>query len=53
MRGAIPIHGFLQTTNQWQVIETKADGQSAWVTSRLDFFRAAGVDEAVALRAHD
>ena len=39
VRGAIPIHGFLQTTNQWQVVEAKADAPSAWVTSRLEFFR--------------
>ena len=39
VRGAIPIHGFLQTTNQWQVVETNADARSAWVTSRLEFFR--------------
>jgi aldose 1-epimerase len=37
VRGPIPIHGFLTTTNQWQVIEIKADARSAWVTSRLDF----------------
>ncbi len=39
VRGAIPIHGFLTTTDQWQVVEAKADRQSAWVTSRLEFFR--------------
>jgi len=39
VRGAIPIHGFLSTTDQWQVIEVKADGKAAWVTSRLEFFR--------------
>jgi aldose 1-epimerase len=39
VRGAIPIHGFLTTNNQWQVVEAKADGKAAWVTSRLDFFR--------------
>ena len=37
--GAIPIHGFLSTTDQWQVVEAKADGKSAWITSRLEFFR--------------
>ena len=26
-------------TNQWQVVEVKADGKSAWVTSRLEFYR--------------
>ena len=39
VRGAIPIHGFLTTTDRWQVIEVKADGTAAWVTSRLEFFR--------------
>src|SRR6476619_5156259 len=39
VRGAIPIHGFLSTTDQWQVVEAKADGKSAWVTSRLEFFK--------------
>jgi aldose 1-epimerase len=39
VRGAIPIHGFLTTTDRWQVIEVKADGDRAWVTSRLEFFR--------------
>ena len=39
VRGAIPIHGFLTTTDQWQVVEVKSDGKSAWLTSRLEFFR--------------
>src|SRR5467141_1106452 len=39
VRGAIPIHGFLSTNDQWQVVEVKADGKSAWVTSRLEFFK--------------
>jgi aldose 1-epimerase len=38
VRGPIPIHGFLTTNNQWQVIEVNADADSAWVTSRLAFF---------------
>src|SRR5262245_10323926 len=37
--GAIPIHGFLSTTDQWQVMEVKADPKSAWITSRLEFFK--------------
>lgn len=37
--GAIPIHGFLTTTTEWRVMEVKADGGSAWVTSQLEFFR--------------
>ena len=39
VRGAIPSHGFLTTNDQWQVVEVKADGKSAWVTSRLDFYK--------------
>jgi aldose 1-epimerase len=39
VRGAIPIHGFLTTTDQWKAVEVKADGTAAWVTSRLEFFR--------------
>jgi aldose 1-epimerase len=39
VRGAIPIHGFLSYTDQWKVVEAKADASSAWVTSRLEFFR--------------
>ena len=37
VRGAIPIHGFLTTNPNWQFVEAKADRQSAWVTSRLEF----------------
>ena len=37
--GAIPIHGFMSRTDQWQVVEAKSDGKSAWVTSRLDTFK--------------
>jgi len=39
VRGAIPIHGFLTTSSQWQVVSLQADGQSARVTSRLEFYR--------------
>jgi aldose 1-epimerase len=39
VRGAIPIHGFLTTTNKWKVVGSGADGRSARVTSRLEFFR--------------
>jgi aldose 1-epimerase len=39
IRGAVPIHGFLTTTSEWHVVEAKADGISAWVTSRLEFYR--------------
>jgi len=38
-RGAIPMHGFLTGATAWKVIEAKADGTSAWVTSKLEFFR--------------
>ena len=37
--GAIPIHGFLSRTDQWRVMEVKADGNSAWVTSKLDVYK--------------
>lgn len=39
VRGAIPMHGFLTTNNEWKVVEVKADRDAAWVTSRLDFYR--------------
>ena len=39
VRGAIPIHGFLTTTDQWQVTELRSTGEAAWVTSRLEFSR--------------
>jgi len=39
VRGAIPIHGFITTTDRWQVTATGADRESAWVTSRLEFFK--------------
>ncbi len=34
--GAIPIHGFMSRTDQWQVLDVNSDGKSAWVTGRLD-----------------
>lgn len=34
-----PIHGFLTATSQWEVLEAKADADSAWMTSRLEFYR--------------
>ena len=37
--GKIPIHGFLTTTSEWRVVEARADGKAAWVTSRLEFYR--------------
>ena len=39
VNGAIPIHGFMTRTDQWQVVEAKADGKAAWVTSRLDTYK--------------
>jgi len=39
VRGAIPIHGFLTTTDRWQVTATGTDRESAWVTSRLEFYK--------------
>jgi aldose 1-epimerase len=39
VRGAIPIHGFLTTTNLWRVVDMKSDRRGAWVTSRLEFFK--------------
>src|SRR4029453_4730522 len=36
---AIPIHGFVTTTDRWQVFRVESDTSSAWVTSRLDFYR--------------
>ena len=39
VRGTNPIHGFLGSATEWKVVETRADAQSAWVTSRLEFFR--------------
>jgi aldose 1-epimerase len=37
IRGRIPIHGFLTTTDQWQVTTVRATGGGAEATSRLDF----------------
>jgi len=39
VRGAIPIHGFLTTNPHWQLIEARADAESAWATSRLEFYQ--------------
>lgn len=39
VRGDIPIHGLLMETDRWRVVEAEADDSSAWVTSRLEFFR--------------
>jgi aldose 1-epimerase len=37
VRGAIPIHGFLSTTDRWQVSELRADDGGASLTSTLEF----------------
>ncbi len=39
VRGAIPIHGFITTTNHWQVVGSGAAQMDAWVTSRLEFYK--------------
>ena len=39
VRGTVPIHGFLSQTSDWRILDVNADGKSAWVKSRLDFFR--------------
>jgi len=39
VRGDLPIHGFLTTTDRWRVVEVKADADASWVTSRLEFYR--------------
>src|SRR5512147_742928 len=39
VRGNIPIHGFLTTSSAWKVVAVKADAKSAWVTSRLEFWK--------------
>jgi aldose 1-epimerase len=39
VRGTNPIHGFLSSVPDWNIVDIRSDGQSAWVTSRLEFFR--------------
>jgi aldose 1-epimerase len=39
VRGPVPIHGFLSAARDWRLVEARADGRSAWVTSTLDFYR--------------
>lgn len=34
-----PIHGLLLNSKEWAVVSTGADGRSAWVTSRIEFWR--------------
>jgi aldose 1-epimerase len=39
VRGDMPSHGFVTTTDRWNVVEARADTDGAWVTSRLEFYR--------------
>lgn len=39
VRGPIPIHGYLSGAKDWKLVEAKADGSAAWVSSKLDFYR--------------
>jgi aldose 1-epimerase len=39
VRGPIPQTGFVNGTKEWQLVEAKADQNSAWVTCRLDFYK--------------
>ena len=39
VRGEMPGHGFITTTDRWNLVEVKADADGAWATSRLDFYR--------------
>jgi aldose 1-epimerase len=39
VRGPIPATGFVNGSKEWRLIEFKADGKSAWVTCKLDFYR--------------
>ncbi len=34
-----PIHGLLTYSDLWKVVEAKADDRSAWLTSRLEFWK--------------
>ena len=38
VRGPIPMHGFLMTA-PWDVLEAKADDNSAWVTSKIEVYK--------------
>jgi aldose 1-epimerase len=39
VRGPIPQTGYVNGSKAWQLVETKADQRSAWVTCRLDFYK--------------
>lgn len=38
VRGPVPMHGFLMTA-PWEVMEAKADADSAWATSKIDVYK--------------
>lgn len=39
VRGEVPIHGFVTTTDKWRVTAVTASADAALVTSRLEFYR--------------
>ena len=39
VRGEVPIHGFVTTTDLWRVTALEATADAAYVTSRLEFYR--------------
>ena len=39
VRGETPMHGLLTQASSWETVELKADKTSAWLTSRLDFYK--------------
>lgn len=39
IRGPRPIHGLLTAAPRWRVVEARSDGNAAWLTSRLEFYR--------------
>lgn len=39
VRGPIPQQGYVNGSKAWQLVEYKADANSAWVTCRLDFYK--------------
>jgi aldose 1-epimerase len=39
VRGPIPSTGYVNGSRAWQLVEFKADGNGAWVTCKLDFYK--------------
>jgi len=39
IRAPVPIHGYLMNASTWEVIDSGADANSAWVTSKLEFYK--------------